>query len=177
VAQKFFFVQGTIVQLNTSLGGLPKRAISEGFITPMGIEGDLHAHPDIHGGTRQAILIIASEVIDSLVSRGYPVFYGALGENLTTRGLTIRDLRIGDQLRAGGALLEVTASWPLYATGHLWADHQAGNLRPARQGPGPCFSPLGYERILCQRGLARTGRSRRYNSCCGHVSLTHAKYA
>jgi MOSC domain-containing protein YiiM len=74
----------------------------------MGIEGDLHAHPDIHGGTRQAILIIASEVIDSLVSRGYPVFYGALGENLTTRGLTIRDLRVGDQLRAGGALIEIT---------------------------------------------------------------------
>jgi MOSC domain-containing protein YiiM len=101
-------MQGTIIQVNTSFGGLPKRPIASGFITPLGIEGDRHAHPAIHGGPRKAILIIAAEVIDELTERGYPVFYGALGENLTTRGLTIRDLRIGDQLRAGGALLEIT---------------------------------------------------------------------
>jgi MOSC domain-containing protein YiiM len=101
-------LQGTIVQVNTSLGGLPKRPIPGGLITPLGLEGDLHAHPSIHGGPRKAILIIASEIIDELISRGYPLFYGAMGENLTTRGIPIRDLRIGDQLRAGGALLEVS---------------------------------------------------------------------
>jgi MOSC domain-containing protein YiiM len=99
---------GTIVQVNISHGGLPKRAIDEGFISPLGIDGDLHAHPQIHGGPRKAILIIASETVDELTARGYPLFYGAMGENLTTRGLTIRDIRIGDQIRAGGALLEVT---------------------------------------------------------------------
>jgi MOSC domain-containing protein YiiM len=101
-------MQGTIVQVNISPGGLPKRAIPEGWITPLGIEGDLHAHPNIHGGARKAILIIASEVVDSLIARGYPLFYGAMGENLTTRGIDIRRLRIGDQIRAGGALLEIT---------------------------------------------------------------------
>ena len=99
---------GTIVQVNISPGGLPKRAIEEGFITPLGIEGDLHAHPNIHGGPLKAILIIASEVVDELTARGYPLFYGAMGENLTTRGLEIRDIRMGDQIRAGGALLEIT---------------------------------------------------------------------
>ena len=99
---------GVIVQVSVSRGGLPKRSIGEGFITPLGIEGDLHAHPGIHGGPQQAVLIVASEGVDELRARGYPVFYGALGENLTTRGLTIRDLRIGDQIRAGGALLEIT---------------------------------------------------------------------
>ncbi|HJZ99168.1 MAG TPA: MOSC domain-containing protein, partial [Candidatus Solibacter sp.] len=43
-----------------------------------------------------------------LTAQGYPLFPGAMGENLTTRGLEIRDIRIGDQIRAGGALLEVT---------------------------------------------------------------------
>src|SRR5471030_593937 len=81
-------MQGTIIQVNTSFGGLPKRAISGGFITPLGIKGDMHAHPAIHGGPLKAILIIASEVVDELTGRGYPLFYGALGENLTTRGLT-----------------------------------------------------------------------------------------
>src|SRR5205085_186234 len=99
---------GTIVQVNISPGGLPKRGIPEGFVTPLGIEGDLHAHPAIHGGPSKAVLIIASEVVDDLVARGYPLFYGAMGENLTTRGIDVRDLRIGDQLRAGGALLEIT---------------------------------------------------------------------
>ena len=96
------------MQVNISPGGLPKRAIDEGFITPLGIEGDLHAHPEIHGGPRKAILIIASETVDELTARGYPLFYGAMGENLTTRGLAIRDLRIGDEIRAGGAILEIT---------------------------------------------------------------------
>src|SRR5256885_6576040 len=48
------YMQGTIVQVNISPGGLPKRAIADGFITPLGIEGDLHAHPAIHGGAPQA---------------------------------------------------------------------------------------------------------------------------
>jgi len=99
---------GTIVQVSVSKGGLPKHAIGEGFITPLGIEGDVQAHPQFHGGPKQAILMIASEVLEELAERGYSLFYGAMGENLTTRGLDIRDIRIGDQIRAGGALLEIT---------------------------------------------------------------------
>jgi MOSC domain-containing protein YiiM len=101
-------VEGTILQVNISLGGLPKRPVREGFIQPMGVEGDRHAHPDIHGGERKAILLIASEIVDELTARGYPLFYGALGENLTTRGIDVRQIRIGDQIRAGGAMLEIT---------------------------------------------------------------------
>jgi len=101
-------MQGTIVQVNISPGGLPKRAISGGFIASLGIEGDRQAHPGIHGGPRQAILLIAAEVVEELQRRGYPVEFGSLGENLTTRGIDVRDLRLGDRLRAGGALLEIT---------------------------------------------------------------------
>jgi MOSC domain-containing protein YiiM len=101
-------VQGSIVQVSISAGGLPKRAIAEGWITPLGIEGDRHAHPLIHGGPRKAILMIAAEVVDALTGRGYPLFYGAMGENITTRGIEIRDVRLGDQFRAGGAVIEIT---------------------------------------------------------------------
>ncbi len=97
-----------VVQVNVSPGGIPKRAIAWGMITPHGIEGDSWAHPQIHGGPRQAVLLIAAESIDELKARGYPVFYGALGENLTTRGLDPRELRAGHQLRAGAATLEIT---------------------------------------------------------------------
>jgi MOSC domain-containing protein YiiM len=101
-------VTGTIVQVNVSLGGLPKRAIASGFVTPLGLEGDVHAHPQFHGGPGKAILIISAETVETLAERGYPVFFGALGENLTTRGIDVRQLRIGDRLQAGGALLEIT---------------------------------------------------------------------
>jgi len=100
--------EGVIVQINISPGGLPKRAIAAGLITPLGLAGDACAHPDIHGGPRQAVLLIAAETVDDLKHRGYPVFYGALGENLTTRGLDFRELRVGHGLRAGGAVLEIT---------------------------------------------------------------------
>jgi len=99
---------GVIVQVNISPGGLPKRPIDAGFIEPLGLRGDVHAHPAIHGGPRKAVLLIATEMVDELIRRGYPVFNGALGENLSTRGLDFRDVRPGDQVRAGGALLEIT---------------------------------------------------------------------
>jgi MOSC domain-containing protein YiiM len=101
-------VPGSILQINSSAGGLPKRRMPGGFIDTLGLDGDGHAHPTIHGGPRKAILLIASEIIDDLAVRGYPVFYGALGENLTTHGIDIRALRVGDRLRAGAALLEIT---------------------------------------------------------------------
>ena len=101
-------MQGSIVQVNISPGGLPKTPIAEGWITPLGIEGDRHAHPRIHGGPLKAVLLIAAETVDALKERGYPLFYGAMGENLTTRGIDIRDVRLGDQFRVGGAVIEIT---------------------------------------------------------------------
>src|ERR1700722_15482839 len=100
--------EGVIVQINVSLGGIPKRPIGAGMITPLGLAGDVWAHPQIHGGLQQAVLLIAAETIEELKARGYPVFYGALGENLTTRGLDRRELRVGHQLRPGAAILEST---------------------------------------------------------------------
>src|SRR5215469_3586854 len=98
----------SIVQVNISRGGLPKRAVPGGFISEMGLEGDEHAHAGIHGGPLKAILLASAEIIDDLAMRGYPLFYGALGENLTMLGISIRRLRIGDRLAAGDALLEIT---------------------------------------------------------------------
>jgi len=101
-------MRGVVVQISISPGGLPKRAIAEGRVTALGLEGDRHSHPDIHGGPRQAVLLISAEVIEDLSARGYPLFFGALGENLTTRGIDFRKIRIGDRLRAGQVLLEIT---------------------------------------------------------------------
>jgi MOSC domain-containing protein YiiM len=99
---------GTILQVNISIGGVPKRPIAQGFVSPLGLEGDAHAHPEIHGGPRQAVLLICAEAIDELAAKGYPVFPGALGENLTTRGIDRRELRAGQRFRVGQAVIELT---------------------------------------------------------------------
>lgn len=99
---------GAIVQINISPGGLPKRGIGEALITPLGLEGDACAHPSIHGGPIQAVLLICSEAVDELAGLGYPVFYGALGENLTTRGIDRKQMRLGQRYRVGQAVIELT---------------------------------------------------------------------
>ena len=132
---------GVIVQINVSPGGLPKRAIAAGMITPLGLAGDAHAHPQIHGGPRQAVLLMASETIDELKARGYPVFYGALGENLTTRGLDRRQLRVGHQLRAGAAVLEITKVRGPCATLDIYGPAIKQEIYDARVKAGDPTSP------------------------------------
>ena len=152
-------LQGTILQVNASLGGLPKRAMSEGLITPLGIEGDLHAHPAIHGGPRKAVLLIASELVDDLAARGYPVFYGALGENLTTRGIVVRDLRVGDQLRAGAALLEITGPRGPCSALHIYGESIKNVIYDvqvkALDHTSPRWGLSGFYARVLQPGLVR----------------------
>src|SRR6267378_1165056 len=97
-----------VVQLNISPGGIPKRAITEAIVTPSGIVGDSWAHPNIHGGPNQALLLITSEGIGELIAQGFPLFHGALGENLTTSGIDRREMRVRQRYRAGDVFLELT---------------------------------------------------------------------
>jgi len=99
---------GSILQISISPGGVPKRPIGEAEVTAGGIRGDAWAHPQIHGGPNQALLLITSEGLQELVAQGYPVFAGALGENLTTAGLDRRQMRIGQRYRVGDVMIELT---------------------------------------------------------------------
>jgi MOSC domain-containing protein YiiM len=94
-------VPASILQINISKGGVPKRPVEEAFVTSLGIEGDLHAHPAIHGGPVKALLLITSEGLEDLKQLGFPLFCGALGENITTSGLDRRSLRAGQRWRIG----------------------------------------------------------------------------
>jgi MOSC domain-containing protein YiiM len=101
-------VSATVLQINVSRGGVPKRPIPEGDVTALGIAGDVQAHPECHGGPQQALLLITSEGIEDLTALGFPLYPGALGENLTTRGLDRRGLRIGQRYRIGAIIIELT---------------------------------------------------------------------
>ena len=154
-------MEGTIVQVSISRGGLPKHAIDEGFITPLGVEGDMHAHPEFHGGPIQAILIISAEMLETLKQKGYPVFYGAMGENLTVSGFEMHDIRIGDEIRAGGALLEITKprtpcqQLDIYGTTFRTAiyDAQVKQRNPA----SPHWGMSGFYARVLEPGPVRVG--------------------
>jgi len=88
---------------------VPKRAIAEGDIGPLGIAGDDHAHAEIHGGPEQAVLLISSEAIAELTALGYPLYPGALGENITTAGVDRAEWRTGQRWRIGQAIVEFTS--------------------------------------------------------------------
>ena len=103
-----YSMTGSILQINISPGGIPKRPIPEATVTAEGILGDRWAHPDIHGGPMQALLLITSEGIEELITQGYPLFHGALGENLTIEGLDRLQMRIGQRYRVGEVFLELT---------------------------------------------------------------------
>ena len=98
---------GTVLQVNVSRGGIPKQPVPSGDLTATGIEGDAWRYP-FHGGPRQALLLITIEGIEELVAQGFPLYAGALGENLTTRGLDRRALRFGQRLRVGDATIQLT---------------------------------------------------------------------
>jgi MOSC domain-containing protein YiiM len=100
---------GSVLHIHTSKGGIPKLPIAEATVTPLGLEGDVHAHPEIHGGSRQALLLITAEGIEELTRLGFALYAGALGENITTRGLDRRGLRLGQQWSIGtDVIVELT---------------------------------------------------------------------
>lgn len=100
---------GTIVQVNTSSGGVPKLPLPEARVTELGIDGDGHNYPEIHGGPERAVCLYALELIQALAAEGHPIGPGTTGENVTTEGLDWGLVQPGARLRLGEAVLvEIT---------------------------------------------------------------------
>ena len=102
--------RGSVVQINTSNGGVPKRPVtrSEMAIGWDGLVGDVQADRKHHGRPFQAVSLWSTEVIAELAEAGHPIAAGSAGENLTVTGVDWSSLRPGSLLRTGTALLEVS---------------------------------------------------------------------
>lgn len=73
------------------------------FRAEWGIEGDAHA-----GAWHRQVSLLATESIDKIRAKGLDVQPGAFAENITTQGIDLLQLRIGDRLTLGAAELEIT---------------------------------------------------------------------
>ena len=101
---------GRIFQLSISPGGVPKLAVREAAVNELGLIGDDHKFPDIHGGPDRAVCLFSLERILELQSEGHPIFPGAVGENVTVSGVDWNDIVPGKQLQLGDeVLLEITS--------------------------------------------------------------------
>jgi MOSC domain-containing protein YiiM len=153
-------VTGTVLQVNVSPGGIPKHAIPSGELTAAGIAGDAWRYP-FHGGPKQAVLLITIEGIEELVAQGFPLSPGALGENLTTRGLDRRGLRFGQRLQVGGATIELTRMRQPCATLNVYGTGVQAAMYDARVQKGDPESPRwglsGFYASVVQPGTARPG--------------------
>ena len=98
---------GQILQVSVSKGGVPKLPVLGAEVGPVGILGDIQQNTKYHGGPRQALLWITSEGLDELAAAGFPVYPGAIGENVTTTGIDRRSVRLGQQWRMGEVIVEV----------------------------------------------------------------------
>ena len=76
----------------------------------LNLDGDRQADLTVHGGPDKAGYGYPVEHYDYWRARGpqVPATLGAFGENLTTRGVLEKDFNIGDQVRIGTALLQVS---------------------------------------------------------------------
>ena len=150
----------SVLQVNVSRGGIPKRPIPLGELTAAGVTGDSWRFP-FHGGTRKAILLVTMEGIDELISQVFPLFAGALGENLTTRGLDRRALRLKQRLKAGDAVIELTtirtpcATLDVYGTGIQAAMYDA-LVQKGHHG-SPLWGLSGFYASVVQPGIVRAG--------------------
>lgn len=96
---------------------LPEDSVE--LVAGLGVAGDAHAGATVQHLSRmrrdptapnlRQVHLMHAELLDELVARGFDVAPGALGENVTTRGLDLLGLPTGATLRLGaGAVIEIT---------------------------------------------------------------------
>jgi len=96
---------GKIIAVCTSPEkGMIKHDVREGLLLEeLGIEGDAHA-----GFMHRQVSLIAVEDIRTMMEKLPDLVPGSFAENLTTEGFDLSALKIGDRLKVGETILEVS---------------------------------------------------------------------
>ena len=99
-------MQAQVLAINISLRkGEIKTPIEVGeFIENHGLNGDAHA-----GNWHRQVSLLGQESIDQMSKMGVEgLCFGNFAENITTQGLTLHTLPVGQKLQLGDVILEVT---------------------------------------------------------------------
>jgi MOSC domain-containing protein YiiM len=135
------------------------------LLAGLGVESDAHAGETVKHRSRVArdptqpnlrqIHLIHAELHEELEAAGFRVWAGALGENVTTRGIELLDLPAGTRLHLGGsAVVEVTGLRnPCIQLNHFQPGLMAACL--GRDGDGNLIRKAGVMGIVVAGGIVR----------------------
>jgi MOSC domain-containing protein YiiM len=101
--------KGTVAQVNTSGGGVPKHARPHVEVDRRGVVGDTQAERKHHGKPLQALSLWSGDIIDALRAEGHTVYPGAAGENVTVSGIDWTTIRPGVRIDVGAVRAEISA--------------------------------------------------------------------
>ena len=113
-------MQGRVLAVHRSASHSFSKYAEEAItlVAGLGVAGDAHAGSTVKHRSRVArdpsapnlrqVHLLHAELFDELVARGFAVFPGDLGENITTRGLNLLELPTGTRLRVASAEIELT---------------------------------------------------------------------
>jgi MOSC domain-containing protein YiiM len=102
---------GTVVSINVSNGGVPKRRVTDARVSLSGLINDAHDDKIHHGGPERAVCVYSLERIRALQAEGHPIDIGTAGENVTVEGIDWELVVPGAQFRLGAEVLLEVASF------------------------------------------------------------------
>ena len=102
---------GTLVSVNISNGGVPKKSVNGAQVSRLGVHGDSHNDTEGHGGPERAVCVYALERIRELQREGHPIDIGTAGENFTIEGINWELVVPGVRLRVGNQVVLEVASY------------------------------------------------------------------
>ena len=123
--------------------GIQKHEVPEiELVFGHGINGDAHA-----GNWHRQISLLADESVDKMRALGWSLAPGAFAENILTKGIELKTLPVGTQLRIGETLLCVSQ-----------IGKECHNDCAIKQTTGKCVMPTeGIFAIVLRGGTVRPG--------------------
>jgi len=92
----------------------------------LGFDGDKQADPTVHGGAEKAAYLYSADAYAWWATElGHPLRPAEFGENVTVTGMADDEVCVGDRLRLGEALVQVTGPRePCFKLGIRMGDHR-----------------------------------------------------
>ena len=146
---------GTLVQLNSSQGGVPKKSIEGAYVGWKGVEGDRQATRKHHGRPFQALSLWSAEVMEVLRTEGHQVVPGSAGENITVSGINWSDVRPGTRVRIGEVLCDISSyAVPCKQLADLFVDRDFNRIHHDRDLENATASCRVYATVLERGNIA-----------------------
>lgn len=105
LSKKYEIKKGKVVSINISEHkGVSKKSVNSCLISNLGFNGDAHS-----GKWHRQVSLLSKESINKMRKKGFNISSGSFAENITTEGIDLLKISIGNRLKIGNdVILEVS---------------------------------------------------------------------